>query len=318
MKHWLSLIIIGLLLWSCGSGPISSKWQPIGPPIDWEINVVEFLPQDSSIWIAGGIKFGYGFIGHSTDFGRSWRIDSISDQSIYDLHVFSPDRVIAVGNSGRILQSTDGLQSWQLVQIPSFIQLNAVHFSDPATGFIAAGSRYNYGEFYRSVDSGKSWEFLFDMPHMLRDVVFPDLNTGFLAGYGVVLKSMDGGANWDLTTAQGDNFTGIDFISNQEGLVCGQQGSIRKTEDGGQTWRTVSKGNRPVVGRKNLYDIEYHSSGKAYVCGDIGDLFVSFDGGEDWVVITQFTSSRFMDLAILNPQRLLVADIEGNLFLVSE
>lgn len=318
MKHWLSLTLLGLTLWSCGPNPISRKWQPIGPSIDYEINVVEFLAQDSSIWIAGGRKSGYGFIARSIDFGRSWRIDSITDQSIYDLHIFSPERVVAVGNGGRVLQSMDGMQSWQLVQIPNFIQLNAVTFTDSQTGFIAAGRRYSYGELYRTTDSGQSWELMFDMPHMFRDVVFPDINTGFLCGYGILLKTNDGGNNWELTTAQGDNFTAMDFIHPMEGMVCGEQGSIRKTEDGGASWRVVSKGKGSVFGRKNFYDIEYHSSGKAYVCGDIGDLLVSLNGGEDWVVITQFTSSRFMDLAILNQQELLVGDIEGNLFHVEE
>jgi len=57
----------------------------------------------------------------------------------------------------------------------------------------------------------------------LKSVSFPGQNTGFIAGFfGTVLKSTDGGNNWNiLKTGTKANFSAAYFINNNTGFVAG-------------------------------------------------------------------------------------------------
>lgn len=84
-----------------------------------------------------------------------------------------------------------------------------------------------------------------DTIHYYSAIEFINSDTGFIAGIdwynsnyvGVILRTMDGGDNWDTTRVDpGVWFMSMQFINDTLGYAGGQDGIIFKTTDMGNTW----------------------------------------------------------------------------------
>ncbi|MGA3013742.1 MAG: YCF48-related protein [Bacteroidales bacterium] len=125
----------------------------------------------------------------------------------------------------------------------------------------------------------------------LSAICFPTANTGYIAGFLAVLKTVDGGSTWLDITPQLNNFANSVFFNNADtGYLCeydnNGHGDIVKTTDGGQTW-TLS-GSIPN-GDLNL--ITFVSSQTGYVIGtdagtDLGLIYKTNNAGSSWVNIS--------------------------------
>jgi photosystem II stability/assembly factor-like uncharacterized protein len=84
---------------------------------------------------------------------------------------------------------------------------------------------------------------------VLREVVFPSRDTGYISGdSGVVLKTTNSGANWFMLNSGIKAFLfDVFFLNNTTGFIAGGYvtgdsiggGWIRKTNDGGSSWTTL-------------------------------------------------------------------------------
>lgn len=201
------------------------------------------------------------------------------------------DQLVAIaGNNGALLVSEDGGQKWRRVRLAtteSFISLDncpdgsfiALTFSnrlwhgDPAgrawkphdlpsseqmmTATCAPdGSWWAGGSFttiQSSSDQGLTWnETSLDEDAILTNLQFLDASTGIATGeYGLVLRTDDGGGNWDYAGYLPDEFYphASHFDSMDEGWVGGLNGFIYHTRDGGESWsQQPTDTNVPVFG----------------------------------------------------------------------
>lgn len=70
----------------------------------------------------------------------------------------------------------------------------------------------------------------------LTTVFFPNTNVGYMAADGYLLKTINGGSNWNISPGSGMyNGTSLYFTSIDTGYSCGF-GGVLKTIDGGLTW----------------------------------------------------------------------------------
>ena len=79
----------------------------------------------------------------------------------------------------------------------------------------------------------------------LKCLHFLDSQIGFAAGEnGTIIKTQDGGANWDsLITNATATFRTIFFLDQNLGWAAGDNGTIIKTTDGGTNWNTQLSGS---------------------------------------------------------------------------
>ncbi|MCB0409946.1 MAG: T9SS type A sorting domain-containing protein [Flavobacteriales bacterium] len=129
-------------------------------------------------------------------------------------------------------------------------------------------------------------------PNLL-DIDFPSVDTGYICGDHFILKSIDGGNNWNQITIP-FNLKSIDFPTNNIGYGCGPNKTIVKTIDGGITWDTLSV---PFLSNQNLYfnSITFKDSLTGFIA--VGYFYYDFfsmsayregyivktiDGGSNW------------------------------------
>lgn len=132
--------------------------------------------------------------------------------------------------------------------------LNAVHFFDSYTG-LAVGAN---GKIFRSTDMGRTWTLKpSGVVVTLKDIATP---TSVLFTYG-------GGVH-----------QAVQPFGAQTAWVVGENGTILKTEDGGQTW--VAQ-NNPLAGT-NLNSVYFINANTGWTVGNNGVVLTTTDGGQRW------------------------------------
>lgn len=181
---------------------------------------------------------------------------------------------------------------------------NVVWMSSVETVFPPGGGPWLSAEprAYRSLDGGLNWE-VNDMP--IDSVTFWDIApvdslTAFAAS-GPLLKTIDGGATWEVVTSYEDFPIYTHFFNEMEGWIAGVNfGDLRfgLTSDGGETWTYVgglawdAPDSTSIPERIGFErpEIAYSLMNGSYdIHGDMivlnmwgGTYWVSYDKGYNW------------------------------------
>lgn len=117
---------------------------------------------------------------------------------------FPDDHGYAVGYGGTVIESADRGQSWSAVPFPNTGDLQGVWFLSAAEGFVVGDSGM-----YRTENEGNSWTPV-PTPVQLpwRDIRFISPLIGFCGGgdfgQGTILRTQDGGNTWAVVHGGGD------------------------------------------------------------------------------------------------------------------
>ena len=200
--------------------------------------------------------------------------------------IFASDRRTgwAVGQSGAILKTADGGETWMLRSSGTSQSLMAVTFAgDGETGW-AVGRN---GTILKSVDGGDRWERRESGTTVaLEAVTFAeDGQTGWVVGEkGTILKTVDGGETW-MSRSSGTSIwlTAVTFTGDGEtGWAVGWNGTILKTIDRGENWTPRES---PTTNRVEIYleAVTFAEDGRSgWAVGEYGPILKTDDGGETW------------------------------------
>jgi len=136
----------------------------------------------------------------------SVRVRIVEDPTLYSLSVERSGRGLAVGAAGVLLRSADAGEHWTLSERLSPHDLFAVGIGRRRV--VAVGAQ---GGIWLSANAGTSWSAFADETQApffdaLYDVSFsPSGDFGMIVGgYGRILRSFDGGAEWELLVQAGE------------------------------------------------------------------------------------------------------------------
>ena len=255
------------------------------------------------------------------------------------------NRLIAVGQRGHIVVSTDGGKTWTQSSVPVSADLTAVYFVDDRSGWAVGHD----GVVLHSSDGGDSWEVQLtghaandlllasmerripaepasenakallaeakrhkeqgaDKPFL--DVWFADANSGFVVGaYNLIFHTVDGGKTWETWFDRTENpkFFNLYAIRPVGGelYIAGEGGLLLKRDSATQRFKAVA-----IPYNGSLFGIAKAGSA-AIVFGLRGVVYRSDDAGASWTKVDAGLASAVVAAARGAGGGMLLADAGG-------
>jgi len=190
------------------------------------------------------------------------------------------DRLVAVGQRGHVVVSTDGGRTWKQGKVPVSSDLTAVYFVDGKDGW-ATGQD---GVVLHSGDGGESWELQLD-GRRANELLVAAMERNVAAEPSDAAKALLAEAKRYRDQGPDKPFLDVWFADAQNGYVVGAYNLLFRTSDGGKTWQPwFERTDNPKF--FNLYAIR-PVGGDLYIAGESG-LVLKLDPA----------SKRFKALAI--------------------
>ena len=225
----------------------------------------------------------------------------------------SPNGTIYLsGIDGWVLHSKDVGATWQHSHIDNWLVYKGGMFPTPDTGIFVSSVLQRECTITRVDAAFKTIDeqtFLFG----LNNIYMVSSKVGYVIGYGVVMKTTDGGNTWQYLDVDGDNFTAM-HIQGSEIWMCGSAGSIFHTTDAGANWQRLRNGNDLSRVRYMLRCILFTDNLHGWAAGEDGKVIYTRDGGHNWMEYKTFTTSTLRSIAKCPNGDLLMAGDRGALY----
>lgn len=228
---------------------------------------------------------------------QSYQAPLVSQSLLLDI-AQSGSQLVAVGERGHIIRSTDG-DNWQQVEVPSSSTLTGVYFIGQqgwAVGHDAS--------ILHSSDGGQNWQLQYFAPELQRpllDVLFFDAQHGIAVGaYGTFLRTKDGGKTW-LSELHAE------FLPPDDQQYLNE---IRQEDEVFYEQELAS-----ILPHLNSVSL---SGDTLYLAGEAGLLAFSEDLGAHWQRMDINYSGSFFNIAKTLSGTLVAAGLRGNLFAYDE
>lgn len=212
--------------------------------------------------------------------------------SLSDIVSTPSGRLYAVGGPGLAIASAtnESATSWQVASYSQFADtLRGVAFIDAERGFAVGDD----GRILRTLDKGAHWEAFnrtfesYDDPQWadLRfdgaayAVAFADAEHGVIVGEDRILRSSDGGQQWQRVPQSLDHIAlqRLQFVDARRGWAVGSSGTVLRTDDSGAHWVTVSLGDEVV----HLMGVSFSDPTHGCIGGGY-KVWCSADAGQHW------------------------------------
>jgi photosystem II stability/assembly factor-like uncharacterized protein len=258
------------------------------------LNDIRFY--NSNTGFASGM---YGLLLTTTNGGTNWNYYSSGfTDNVTDMYFASEQTgYISTSYNKQIFRTTNGCISWDTV-FTAPENISSINFLNSSTGYLAGGSNYYSGFIYKTTNGCLSWTpQIYFQYQPIRKIRFLNDQDGYaLMDGGKILKTTNGGNNWDSITAGGSN--DLSFINTATGFVSGY-GRVCKTTNGGLNWAYYT-----ISSNANLYAICFINSTTGFVSGYYnynGSLYKTTDQGATWnLVITNFFTGTMGRIMFIN------------------
>ena len=283
-------------------------WNPIPTPfLPTELFVTDSVTAYANSWEYQGAYM-------TTTKGNNWKKAKISGQEVNYVRFASKELGWAYTNSG-VLRTVDGGKNWASYTVPSFLD-RSKHIPQP---FVLSKDKttlwvINIGTktIGRSVDKGTTWTV-----SQLPDISFqiePISNQKALFVYGEsIYETIDGGQTWkENTKINGHASTSFFFLNEKRGYYVGSHtqalgtpfGSnsrtIVETENGGQTWNTISES--PIFLSFDMLNSKVGYAGSYAYNG----VLKTEDGGVTWKTIFKKENTTFTKLKVFDENHIMM------------
>jgi len=278
-----------------------------------QLDNVRFI-NDTLCIAAGGVQFDQSVILRSVDGGYTWSSYSSPDapKEMYGMGISPNGNIYLSGIDGDVLHSKDAGQTWQFNRINDWLVYKGGVFPTPDTGIFVSTILQRQCTITR-VDS--NFNILDEQTFLLglNGIYMTSPDNGFAIGYGTVMKTTNRGNSWSFQDVKGDDFTAMD-IHGGEIWMCGANGGVYHTYNGGTNWSTLRNGNDIALVRYMLRSIVFEDGQNGWACGDNGVMLYSNDGGNHWMEYNKFTANTLRSIALCPNGDLLVAGDAGSLY----
>jgi len=270
---------------------------------------------------------------------------SLAGRSLLQGVTRAGQRLVAVGQRGHIVHSSDGGSTWQQSKVPVSSDLTAVFFASELKGWVVGHD----GVVLATSDGGLNWTLQLDghrandllvrhleqrtqaqpqaaeLKTMLADarrykeqgadkpfldVWFADANNGWIVGaYNLIFRTADGGQHWEPWFDRTDNpkLLNLHAVAKAgDGLyVVGESGLVLRLDAAAQ--RFVAQ---PTPYKGSYFGV-VGTPGTVVVYGLRGNAYASVSGGTAWQKVETGLPATIVAAAALADGRLVLADAGG-------
>ena len=218
-----------------------------------------------------------------------------SKSLLLDINKVGLDKLVAVGEHGHILLSSDAV-NWQQAKVPVQATLTSVFFIDSMLGWAVGHD----ATILNTVDGGLTWQIQQYKPELqkpLLDVVFISATEGLAIGaYGLSFRTQDGGVTWK-------NEFHSEFLLPEDAEYLAELKQEDEEAYLDEASSILPHFNRLVIDGRTLYMV-----------GEIGLIAKSNDFGKSWLPFDEIYQGSFFDMARTNQGNLLVVGLRGHVF----
>ncbi|MFA7288470.1 MAG: T9SS type A sorting domain-containing protein [Melioribacteraceae bacterium] len=225
----------------------------------------------------------------------NWINPSTTSNTIQKIRPIGESEVIAIGNRGLILRSTDKGDTWQKINFNTNTDYYSMCTVNPNTTWIL-GNNYatDRNTILKSSDKGKDWEVAAEINsnptcnwdnEELYEINFVNEKIGFICGrnrvedvsYGRIYKSIDGGYNWSLIFDEPDFYIhNMSWLNENNGWF--RNGAfIYETKNGGQSFSKIESTGLEAVDESGLIFFDEMNG----ICSGFPSKLTK-DGGKTW------------------------------------
>ncbi|WP_162426582.1 YCF48-related protein [Pontibacter pudoricolor] len=189
----------------------------------------------------------------------------------------------------QLLQTQDAGITWSVKQ--EIASSNEIRFKDNA-GYIVG----NNGYVLQTLNQGEFWQKLaVNTQENINTVNILHADTIYLTSNKSLLKSTDGGANWNIVTIQAPNTSPLTvtksfFLNSKVGHAVCNNGYILKTINGGTSWYVTESVNFFPAGYFTVYFV---NSKVGFASRAHSAILKTTDGGESWFELPNTTDAIY-------------------------
>ena len=224
--------------------------------------------------------------------------------------------IVAVGEGGIIVRSSDNGRSWVQANVPVSVTLTAVTFPTAQRGWAVGHS----GVILATSDGGATWRrqaagIEADSGDPFLDVYFSDQSNGYAVGaFGLIVHTRDGGETWvpwqsHVPNADSNHLYGIASAGSTLYIV-GERGAIYSSIDGGDSFVSAKS---PYEG--SFFGVSAIREGEVLVYGLRGHILRMHDSGKGWTELKTGIDIAWTGSTKLSDGRVLIGDQAGDLVL---
>lgn len=170
----------------------------------------------------------------------------------------------------------------------------------------------NNGKIKCSFDKGKHWSILNSGVNCdLRRVKFLNSNLGIVLGDSVLLKTTNGGINWNqLQTLL--NLNDAFILNNRMSLIPSSDGKILKSND---LWNSYSIQNTNLT--ENIIKVHFSDSLNGKCISETGKVLKTVNGGITWSSLSNLNIGRINNAFFKNSSVIIVVGDNGKIMVTS-
>lgn len=268
---------------------------------------------------------------------ESYKARLVTDSLLLDI-TQAGEQLVAVGERGHILRSSDGEQ-WEQDSVPTLATLTALSFTGNKGWAVGhdATILHTSGDNHWSV---QLFEPDFERPFL--DVVFLDDSHGIAIGaYGMFYRTQDGGGTWtsemhpEFLSQEDQEYLEEIKLEDEEFYleelasilphlnrirqvddamyIAGESGLIAKSTDQGRSWERL-----PINYYGSFFDVYQDDTGELYAAGLRGNLFKYNKQSEGWDKIDASSTASLNSVLALQDNSLLIVGNNGTLICVRQ
>jgi len=208
------------IFFGCKKETIELSWEELNSNTNITLTAVHFTDENNGHTV-GGSTWTTGSHLQTDDGGNSWSENNIADKQLFGLHFNENGIANTVGIDGYLFNNKNPLiEDWNFHRMPRWDILRDVCFNSRNEGVLVGGVAFAEGVIM-VLDTNFIVPYISTFSNQLNAVCYSDDNTIHVGGYGILLRSIDGGMSWNESSISGDFYQAISFPTSTTGYVVG-------------------------------------------------------------------------------------------------